>query len=168
MSNIPEKGTALRQVSKPDVKATLAELAREELKLKLPLLDAALAGAALALHPSNPELRAHVARTRAAIRPTLEHHLCAEELTMLKWAEARSAVRHEILERIQRQHSHIRELLTAISATSFEKGAETAVAKAAHDLCDLAVSIDDMVAGEERDLLPMIRRALFAKPAANH
>jgi len=153
-----------------DLKSLLTELAREDLKLKLPLVDAALTGATLALKPSNRELRLHAAKIWASIKPTLEDHLRAENERLLKWAESRPEFPHALLERTNREHGKINELTSEISAIPFENATDENVAKAAHDLCALAVSLDDMIAGEERDLFPMVRRALFAgvKSRKNH
>jgi hypothetical protein len=153
-----------------DLKSLLTRLAREDLKLKLPLVDAALTGATLALKPSNHELRVHAAQIWASIKATLEQHLRSENEKLLKWAESRSEFSHALLERTNREHAKINELLSEINAIPFENSTDENVAKAAHDLCALAVNLDDMIAGEERDLFPMVRRALFAgvKARAGH
>jgi hypothetical protein len=52
-------------------------------------------------------------------------------------------------------------LRKTVDATSFITGSNEDVTKAGTALTAFAVCLDDVIDGEERDLFPMIQRALF-------
>ncbi|HKN01214.1 MAG TPA: hemerythrin domain-containing protein [Candidatus Binataceae bacterium] len=138
------------------------ELGREQYRLGMPLLDAAVAGAVLGFRPSDREMRAQARRCWEILKPQLNQHLLSEDETVLPWAEVAGGLPPEVMERIKQSHLEMRSLIAKLNGVSFEEDADKVVAVAGKALCVLAVKLDDLIDSEEMRLLPALRRMLFA------
>lgn len=147
------------------LKSLLTELTGEDLRLGLALVDAATVAVTLAFDPANHELRREAAKVWAEIRSIVSHHLTSEDKLVLPWAARQPNVPRSMIERARRQHRELRGLAEVLASVSFEYDSDDAVATAAKALYRFAARLDDLVAGEELDLFPMLRHTLFA-PAA--
>jgi hypothetical protein len=159
------KSSTKQVVKKSDVtkiKHLTRELTREDLKLGLPLLDAAVAGAILGFRPTDMEMRRQAELAWETIRPQLSQHLLSEDDTLLPWAQESKRLSVKVVDRIKSQHHELRSLARKLADVSFEEDADDAVARAGRALCMLAVKLDDLIDGEETRLLPALRKALFA------
>jgi hypothetical protein len=156
---IPEAATKESQM-----KFTLAKLAEEDIELRRPILEAASAGARLTFDPGNRELREKAAKAWARIDSLITKHLSREERTVLPWAEALAEFPRELVDRAREKHEQIMALRDIIATHSFEKGNNDVVTAEACNLCVYATTLDDLIAGEERYLFPLMRRMLFRHP----
>ena len=137
------------------------ELSREEYRLGMPLLEAAVAGAVLGFKPSDREMRAQAQRCWQTLKPQLNQHLLSEDETVLPWAEG-AGLPHEVVSRIKESHREMRALIAKLIGVSFEDDPEEVVSAAGKALCVLAVRLDDLIDSEEMRLLPALRKMLFA------
>ena len=144
------------------IKRLTRELTREDLKLGLPLLDAAVAGAILGFRPTDIEMRRQAELAWETIRPQLSQHLLREDDTLLPWAEGSKKFSAKVMDRIKKRHQELRSLTRKLADVSFEEDANKVVAPAGRALCMLAVKLDDLIDSEETRLLPALRKALFA------
>jgi Hemerythrin HHE cation binding domain len=156
---IPEAATRESQM-----KFTLAKLAEEDIRLRRPILEAASAGARLSFDPGDRELREKAAKAWARIDSLIASHLSKEEHTLLPWAEALAEFPRELVDRARKKHEQIMALRDIIATHSFEQGSNDVVAAEACNLCVYATTLDDLIAGEERSLFPVMRRVLFRHP----
>ena len=83
---------------------------------------------------------------------------------MLPWAEALADFPTQLVDRARKKHEQIMALHDIIATHSFKKGSNDAVAAEARSLCVYATTLDDLIAGEERYLFPVMRRVLFRHP----
>lgn len=148
-----------------DLKSLLEEIAGENLSLRRPIIEAAVTGSELSCQPSNLELRARAAKALATIQAIMSHHLASEDTMMLPWAEASSILPAELVEKTRKEHQELLGAGGSLARVSFERGADEEVARAGKALCTFAAMLDDVVAGEQGKLFPMLRRALFATSA---
>jgi hemerythrin-like domain-containing protein len=147
------------------MKFTLAKLADEDVKLRQPILEAAWVGARLALDPGNNELRGRAAKAWARVDSIIVGHLGKEDRTVLPWAESLAEFPRHLVDRARKKHEQIMALHDLIATHSFEKAGDDEVAAAeARNLCVYANTLDDLIAGEERELFPVMRRVLFRHP----
>jgi hypothetical protein len=145
------------------VEAALARLSQEDSKLDERLLAAAVAGAVVARHPSDPILRAEAAEAWNSIKPVIVHHLASEENIVLPWAKLRESFPADLILRAHEQHLRLRHLAGTVDAASFIAGTDHEVVDAGTALTAFAVCLDDLIDGEQRDLFPMIQRRLLAE-----
>lgn len=138
------------------------ELSREEHRLAMPLLDAAVAGVILGFKPSDREARAQAQQCWEILKPQLNQHLLSEDETVLPWAEGAGGLSAEEIDRIKQSHREMHSLIGKLVGVSFEKDPDKVVAAAGKALCVLAVKLDDLIDSEEIRLLPALRRMLFA------
>jgi hypothetical protein len=138
------------------------ELSREEYRLGMPLLDAAVAGVILGFKPSDREMRAQAQRCWEILKPQLNQHLLSEDETVLPWAENAGGLPPGVMNRIKRSHRELRSLTAKLIGVSFEEDPDEIVAVAGKALCVLTVKLDDLIDSEEMRLLPALRRMLFA------
>ena len=138
------------------------ELSREEYRLAMPLLDAAVAGVILGFKPSDREARAQAQRCWEILKPQLNQHLLSEDETVLPWAEGAGGLSSEVIDRIKKSHREMHSLIGKLVGVSFEEDPDRVVAAAGKALCALAVKLDDLIDSEEVRLLPALRRTLFA------
>jgi Hemerythrin HHE cation binding domain len=146
------------------MKFTLAKLADEDVSLRRPIVEAASVAARLALDPGNPELRERAAKAWAWIDSIIVRHLGKEEHTVLPWAESLADFPRPLVDRARKKHEQIMELHDLIATHSFERGGNDEVAAGGRNLCVYATTLDDLIAGEERELFPVMRRVLFHRP----
>jgi hypothetical protein len=142
------------------VEDALARLSYEDSKLGTRRLDAAVAGAVVAREPSDPFLRAEAAEAWNSIRPVITSHIASEQEVVLPWAKMREDFPPVLIMRAHEQHLRLRHLAETVDAASFITGTDEEVVKAGTALTAFAVCLDDLIDGEERDLFPMIQRAL--------
>jgi hypothetical protein len=138
------------------------ELSREEYRLGMPLLDAAVAGVILGFKPSDREMRAQAQRCWEILKPQLNQHLLSEDETVLPWAQGAGGLPPEVMNRIKKSHREMRSLIAKLVGVSFEEDPDKIVAVAGKALCVLTVKLDDLIDSEEMRLLPALRRMLFA------
>jgi hypothetical protein len=138
------------------------ELSREEYRLGMPLLDAAVAGVFLGFKPSDREMRAQAQRCWEILKPQLNQHLLSEDETVLPWAEGAGGIPPKAMNRIKKSHREMRALIGKLTGVSFEEDPDKVVAAAGKALCALAVKLDDLIDSEEMRLLPALRKMLFA------
>ena len=146
------------------MKFTLAKLADEDVRLRQPILEAASVAARLSLDPGNDELRERAAKAWARIDSVIARHLGKEKRTVLPWAESLADFPHHLVDRARKKHEQIVALHDIIATHSFEKGCDDDIAAEARNLCVYATTLDDLIAGEERELFPVMRRVLFRHP----
>lgn len=146
------------------MKFTLAKLADEDVKLRQPILEAAWIAARLALDPGNHELRERAAKAWARVDSIIVRHLGKEERTVLPWAESLAEFPRHLVDRARKKHEQIMALHDLIATHSFEKGGDDEVAAEGRNLSVYANTLDDLIAGEERELFPVMRRVLFRRP----
>jgi len=146
------------------MRTTLANLAEEDARLRLPILEAASIAARLCLDPSDLELRQRAAKIWARIDSVIARHLSKEESAVLPWAESLKDFPHQLVDRARKKHEQMIALHDIIATHSFEKGRDQDIAAEARNLCVYATTLDDLIAGEERDLFPVMRRVLFRHP----
>ena len=144
------------------IKRLTKELAREDRKLEMPLLDAAVAGAILGFRPTDKEMRRQAELAWRTIRPQLSQHLLSEDDTLLPWAETSKGLSVKVVDQLKAQHHELRSLARKLTGVSFEEDADGVVAPAGRALCMLAVKLDDLIDSEEKGLLPALRKVLFA------
>jgi len=156
---IPEPASKESQM-----KFTLAKLADEDASLRRPIMEAASVAARLSLDPGNHELRERAAKAWARIDSVIVRHLGKEERTVLPWAESLADFPRQVVDRARKKHEQIMALHDIIVTHSFEKGRDAEVAAEARNLCVYATTLDDLIAGEERELFPVMRRVLFRHP----
>ena len=137
------------------------ELSRDEQRLGMPLLEAAVAGAVLGFKPADREMRQQAQRCWETLKPQLNQHLLSEDETVLPWAESAGLPR-EVVNRIKDSHREMRSLIAKLVGVSFVEDPEDVVAVAGKALCVLAVRLDDLIDSEEMRLLPALRKMLFA------
>jgi uncharacterized protein YbcI len=152
----------VKQSSSPTMKRLTRELSREDRKLEMPLLDAAVAGAILGFCPTDIEMRRQAEIAWETIKPQLSQHLLSEDETLLPWAEGSESLSVAIIDRIKSQHHELRSLVRRLVGVAFVEDADDVVASTGRALCMLAVKLDDLIDSEERRLLPALRKALFA------
>lgn len=162
MTAVKKKPVAHPSDTSIQVSRAVADLSTEHERLDAPLLDAAVAGVVLSFNPQNAEMRALAAASWKRIRATLSHHLLSEKVTILPLTEGKRLVTRSVLERMRKRHAELRRLARTVDSVSFETGPREEVAVAGKALCDLAVKLDDVIEGEERGLLPKLRRYVFA------
>ncbi len=138
------------------------ELGREDIRLGMPLLDAAVAGAVLGFRPIDREMRAQANRCWETLKPQLNQHLLSEDETLLPWARGKTGFPPDVINRIKERHRELRSLARQLVGVSFADDPDTVVAAAGKALCVLAVKLDDLIDSEELRLLPALRRMLFA------
>jgi hemerythrin-like domain-containing protein len=143
------------------MKFTLAELAEEDAKLRQPLMEAATVAARLALDPADRALRRSAAKAWERVDSMMVEHLRKEDRSVLPWAESRTDFPHYLVERAKRKHEQLMALRDMILTSSFERDSDHEVAAAARNLCVFATTLDDLIAGEQRELFPLMRRLLF-------
>ena len=159
-----DKQTPEVATKESQMKFTLAKLAEEDIKLRRPILDAASAAARLKLDPGNQELREKAAKAWERIDSVIARHLGKEEHTVLPWVESLADFPHHLVDRARKKHEQILALHDIIATHSFEKGSNEAVAAEARNVCVYATTLDDLIAGEECELFPVMRRVLFHRP----
>jgi hypothetical protein len=137
------------------------ELSREEYRLGMPLLDAAVAGVILGFKPSDREMRTQAQRCWEILKPQLNQHLLSEDETVLPWAQG-AGISPEVMDRIKKSHHEMRSLIGKLIGVSFEDDPDKVVSVAGKALCALAVKLDDLIDSEEMRLLPALRRMSFA------
>jgi iron-sulfur cluster repair protein YtfE (RIC family) len=143
------------------IEDALARLSNEHSKLGERMLNAAVAGAVVARQPADTILRAEAAEAWNSIKADITHHLNSEEDIVLPWMKSQQNFPPDLILRTCEQHTRLRELARTVDATSFITGSNEDVTKAGTALTAFAVCLDDVIDGEERDLFPMIQRALF-------
>jgi Hemerythrin HHE cation binding domain len=141
--------------------AALSELGRQDAALRDHLLDAAVAGATLARDPADRELRREAAQTWKALASGVARHLASEDELVLPWAASQHSVPAEVMNRARERHRKLQSLAKTVAAVSFERGRDADVRRAARALLQLAVHLDDLIDGEERELFPILQRSLF-------
>ena len=153
-----------KRVDTRKIRNLTEELSREEYRLGMPLLDAAVAGVILGFKPSDREMRAQAQRCWEILKPQLNQHLLSEDQTVLPWAEGAGGIPAEVMERIKESHREMRTLIARLIGVSFEQDPDKVVSVAGKALCALAVKLDDLIDSEEMRLIPALRRMLFAEP----
>ncbi len=88
--------------------------------------------------------------------------MLSEKVTILPLTEDKHLVSRSVLERMRKRHAELRGLARKVDSVVFETGSREDVAAAGKALCDLAIRLDDAIEGEERSLLPKLRRYIFA------
>jgi hypothetical protein len=145
------------------VEDALTRLSHEDSKLGERMLNAAVAGAVVARQPADTILRAEAAEAWNSIRPVIARHLTCEEDIVLPWAKSLKDFPPDLILRACEQRQRLCNLGRIVDAVSFITGTDEEVTKAGTALTAFAVCLDDLVDCEERDLFPMIQRALFGE-----
>jgi iron-sulfur cluster repair protein YtfE (RIC family) len=160
------RGKGAAKVGTSEAKAALSDLGRQDSALRDHLLDAAVAGATLARDPADLELRAEATRAWKALASGVARHLASEDDLVLPYAASQHSVPATVMNRARERHRKLQRLAKTVAAVSFERGSTAQVTRAARALLQLAVHLDDLIDGEERDLFPILQRSLFgAHPA---
>ncbi len=156
--------TASRQKSPgtpvDEIKRMVEKLSGEDLKLRLPLLNAAVSGVVLGFNPEDVQMRRLAAKSWKRIKPLLARHLMSEDENVIPWAETQREFPRAKVEKFKKRHEELRSLVQTINSIDFEAGERAEVARAGKALCRLAVRLDDLIEGEGRELFPILRRFL--------
>jgi hypothetical protein len=160
--NKPSTKRVVKKSDSAKIKRLTRELTREDQKLGMPLLDAAVAGAILGFRPTDTEMRRQAEVAWETIKPQLSQHLLSEDDTLLPWAESSKSLSVAVVDRIKVKHHELRLLVRKLTHVSFEEDGDNFVAPAGRALCMLAMKLDDLIDSEERRLLPALRKVLFA------
>jgi len=158
----PSPKHTVKKSNSTKIKRLTRELTREDQKLGMPLLDAAVSGAILGFRPTDTEMRRQAELSWETIRPQLSQHLLSEDDTLLPWAKDSKKFSADALKRIKSRHRELRTLVRDLADVSFEEDANDVVAPAGRALCMLAVKLDDLIDSEETRMLPALRKVLFA------
>jgi hypothetical protein len=151
------------------MRALLAELRHDDTGMERCLLDAALSGLALSRNPSSKEDRRRADKAWKAISGILSDHLTSEDDSVIPWAENLGGIAPELAKRVHDQHKKLRSLSAKIGATSILHDSDGRIAKTAEALCEFAMCLDDVIAGERHELFPALRRVIFrAAPVHSH
>jgi hypothetical protein len=150
-----------------EIQSVARRFLAEDERLKLPLLDAAVAGIVLAFKPDHREMRRQAARAWGELETLLWEHIAREEDKLVPWAENLPKFPREVLEGIERRSADIRILAHKIGTVDFEKDQDEAVGDAGAALSLLAVKLDDLIESEERKLMPKVQRAIATETAAD-
>lgn len=155
-----------RAAVQPDkARAALSDLEREDSAIRDHLLDAAVAGATLARDPADRDLRGEAARAWQALAAGVAHHLASEDDMVLPYAAAQDNIPPAVMNRARERQRKLRRLAKTVAGVDFESASTPAVKRAARALLRLAVHLDDLIDGEERELFPILQRSLFeARP----
>jgi hypothetical protein len=148
------------------IKHLTKELSREDLRLGLPLLDAAVAGVVLGFNPSDSEMREQAGRCWETLKPILSQHLFSEDQRVLPWARGMTGFSPAMMLRLKKSHDELRGVAKLLTGVSFEEDTDEAVSRAGKALCILAVKLDDLIASEELHLLPALRKLLSSEDGA--
>ncbi len=146
-----------------EIKRLVEKLSMEDLKLSLPLLNAAVSGVILGFNPEDAQMRRLAARSWKRIKPLLSRHLMSEDENVIPWAETQREFSRAKVEKFKKRHEELRSLVQTINSVDFEAGERADVSRAGKALCRLAVRLDDLIEGEERELFPMLRRFVMVK-----
>jgi hypothetical protein len=160
-----KKASAMRSEKLADtrkIRNLTEELSRDDYRLGLPLLDAAVAGVILGFKPSDREMRSQAQRCWEILKPQLNQHLLSQDETVLPWAGEAGRFSPAVIARIKKKHREMRALIGKLIGVSFEEDPDNVVAAAGKALCMLAVKLDDLIDGEEMRLLPALRKMMFA------
>jgi len=162
--NSPQKKPRKKEAAATSqIKHLTKELSREDFRLGLPLLDAAVAGVVLGFRPSDREMREQAERCWETIQPILSQHLFNEDETVLPWAKGMAGFSPAVMLRLKKSHHELHEIAKQLAGVSFEEDTEQVVAPAGKALCALAVKLDDLIASEELRLFPSLRKLLFSE-----
>ena len=164
MSTVRKAATvrAAKRLDTRKIRNLTEELSREEYRLGMPLLDAAVAGVILGFKPSDRQMRVQAQQCWGILKPQLNQHLLSEDETVLPWVEGAGGLSLEVMDRIKKSHRELRSLIGKLVGVSFEDDPDEIVAAAGKALCMLAVKLDDLIDSEEMRLLPALRRMLFS------
>jgi hemerythrin HHE cation binding domain-containing protein len=161
--NSPERNHKKVVAANYRIKHLTEQLSLEDLRLGLPLLDAAVAGVVLGFKPSDREMREQAERCWETLKPILNHHLFSEDERVLPWAKGMAGFSPAVMLRLKRRHDELRRIAKQLARVSFEEDTDRSVARAGKGLCMLAVKLDDLIASEELRLLPALRKLLFSE-----
>lgn len=145
------------------IKRLTKELSREDFRLGLPLLDAAVAGVVLGFKPSDREMREQADCCWESMKPILRQHLFTEDETVFPWAKGMAGFSPAVMLRLKNSHEELRVIANLLASVSFEEDSEEVVAQAGKALCMLAVKLDDLIASEELLLFPALRKLVFSE-----
>lgn len=148
------------------IKRLTKELSGEDLRLGLPLLDAAVAGVVLGFKPYDREMREQAGCCWKSMKPILNQHLFAEDETVLPWAKGMTGFSPAVMSKLKKSHEELRAIANLLTGVSFEEDRGEVVAQAGKALCMLAVKLDDLIASEELLLFPALRKLMFSEAGA--
>jgi hypothetical protein len=158
-----EYGRVSKQAVQPhEPHALLFNIATELDRLKRPLATLTFSAASLEREPENRELRSSVASSWAEVSSIIGSHSAKADHVLLEEAALHPGFRPQLIERLRTRVRRLHSLYSDIVKVSFETGTNAEVAEAARQVQTLAVVLDDIITTEEGDVLPMLRRVLFA------
>jgi hemerythrin-like domain-containing protein len=146
-----------------EISRLVEKLSAEDVKLSLPLLNAAVSGVILGFNPDDAQMRRLAAKSWKRLKPLLSRHLTSEDESVIPWAETQREFPRAKVEKFKKRHEELRSFVQTINSVDFETGERADVSRAGKALCRLAVRLDDLIEGEERELFPMLRRFLMAQ-----
>ncbi len=158
--SVPKSKAKAQPAALQEIQQVARRFVSEDARLKLPLLDAAVAGIVLAFKPDHREMRRQASRAWGELETVLWEHIAREEDKLVPWAEKLPEFPREILERIEQRSANIRLLAHKIGTVDFERDPDEAVADAGAALSLLAVKLDDLIESEEIKLMPNLQRAI--------
>jgi len=144
------------------LKSLTKQLDRDDIKLGMPLLDAAVAGLVLGFRPSDREMRRQADRCWEELKPHLAQHLSNEDEVLLPHIEHMERFTPEVIERIKLSHRELHSLTRKLDGVSFEEDSDQSVGSAGKALVILAMKLDDTIDNEGLHMIPVLRRELFA------
>lgn len=156
------EGQARAYLDSLKLRMLVFDLSREHQRIRLPLVNLAASGSALAANPLNPELRREAREAWNQMMAMVERHLEQErDAALASSAEKLNLISPSLREAVTQACDRLNELAHQISAVDFERASAQSVAQAGDSMRKFAVALDDLAAREEHELLPKLRRFLF-------
>ncbi|HTY55673.1 MAG TPA: hemerythrin domain-containing protein [Candidatus Binataceae bacterium] len=140
-------------------------LGNDHRKLNERIMRLALAAARLARDPDDVASNRHAAETWDEIQRDLWPHLQIEDSLLFSWGRARHALSEPVLDELKTEREDLRNLIATLPKMSSEAAGEpqppTDGGYPAQTWIALARTLDSHVERFDREILPLILRALF-------
>jgi hypothetical protein len=148
------------KVDSDTVRILAQSLGKDRAELAKLLTDAAAAGQMLSRDPSSRESRERAKTAWNALRSMLNPNLSTAPVLPLKEAKSKLPP-EEALSELDSQLRTIGLLVLTITSVQFANDSDARVREAGKALGELAVFLDDIIAGQQRRLLPDLDRLIF-------
>ena len=144
------------------LKTLVFELSREHDRLRLPLVEVAACGSALAVNPLDPKFRREAREAWRHLMTVVERHLRQDnDAALANRAEKLKLISPAVREAVAEASDRITHLANQISGVDFERGPADSIARAGDSMRKFAAALDDLAVREEHELLPKLRTILF-------
>ena len=148
----------MRGIESEELGLLVQSLGKDRAQLSKALSDAIVASRLLVRAPRSRESREKAALAWRTIRGILSPSLTKEP----QLAQAQVALTPELVSELESQHRAIRVLFLAVSSVQFLNDSDARVKEACRALRELALTLDDLIAGQRQKLLPHLASQIFA------